>query len=168
MNIDKLFTDKKYLQEQIDFFINQKRIKKIKSNPELVQSHIKKAKHNLEFYKLNKDKSKEFADWLIVTLYYSLYHVSLALITNRNFMSKNHYGTILILIKEYSIPKEDIKLIENLALNKDDANFYNTLKEERHNASYSTYSKFSQELIESYEKGVIDFIIKTEEILENE
>ncbi len=166
MNVDKLFEDKEYLNNQITFFIEQKQIRKIKSNLELVNSHLEKAKHNLAFYKLNKDQD-EFYDWLIVTLYYSLYHCSLALITNKNYISKNHFATILLLIKEYSISKEDIQLINNLSINKDDANLYTTLKEDRHNASYSTNNKFTKELIDEYEKGVINFIIKTEEILEN-
>jgi len=167
MNINKLFLDKKYLAEQINFFKQQKQIKKINSNKELVKSHIDKAKHNLAFYKLNKD-NLEFNDWLIVTLYYSLYHSSLALITNKNYMSKNHYATMLLLISEYLVSKEEINLFENLSINKEDANLYTTLKNDRQNASYSTQNIFSKELIEKYEKGVINFIIKTEEITENE
>ena len=70
MNIDKLFADQKYLGQELDFFITKKHIKKIQENKELVNSHLKKARHNLEFYKLNKEHHK-FNDWLIVTLYYA-------------------------------------------------------------------------------------------------
>ena len=97
MKIDILFSDKNYLENQIKFFIDNKQIKKIESNPELVKSHIEKAKHNLSFFKLNK-KYEEYKDWQIVSLYYALYHASLALITNKNYSSKNHQATILILI----------------------------------------------------------------------
>lgn len=166
MNIDKLFADKQYLNSQIVFFTKHKHIKRIRSNSELIKSHIEKAKHNLKFYKLNKNH-QEFLDWLIVALYYSLYHSSLALITNKNYMSKNHYATILILIKEYSIEKEDAHLMENLAINKDDANFYTSLKKERHDASYSTQSIFRIKQIENYEKGVINFINKVEDMLDD-
>ncbi len=69
MNIDKLFSDEKYLNKEIDFFKSKKQIRILKENRELVKSHIKKARHNLEFFKLNKDYHK-FNDWLIVTLYY--------------------------------------------------------------------------------------------------
>jgi len=103
MNIDKLFSDKEYLEKELNFFITKKQIKKIDKNPELVNSHIKKTRHNLEFFKLNKEHPK-FNDWLIVTLYYSLYHSALALITNKNFSSKNHYATSLILIKSHFPP----------------------------------------------------------------
>ena len=54
MNIDRLFSDKEYLEKEIHFFITKKQVKKIDNNPELVSSHRKKARHNLEFYQLNK------------------------------------------------------------------------------------------------------------------
>jgi len=164
MNIDKLFSDKGYLEKEINFFIIKKKIKKIDKNKELVQSHIKKARHNLEFYKLNKEYHA-FNDWLIVTLYYSLYHSALALITNRNYSSKNHYATILILIKEYSITKEEARLLNELSISKEDAELYTNLKADRHNASYATAIKFNQETINDYESKVIDFVNKTEELV---
>jgi len=165
MNIDKLFSDKKYLSKEILFFKTKKQIRIIKENKELVKSHIKKARHNLEFFKLNKDYHK-FNDWLIVTLYYSLYHCALALLVNKNYSSKNHYATILILIKEYPVTKDEVKLLNELSINKEDAELYTDLKRDRHDASYSTKTKFDQETIKDYENKVLDFINKTEEILE--
>ena len=164
MNIDRLFSDKEYLNKELDFFMIKKQIKKIDSNPELVGSHLKKARHNLEFYKLNKEHHK-FNDWLIVTLYYSLYHSALALITNRNYSSKNHYATILILIKEYSITKSEAKLLNELSISKEDAELYTNLKDDRHDASYATDIKFNQETIKEYEGQVLYFVNKTEEII---
>lgn len=137
----------------------------ISSNSELVQSHLKKARHNIQFYKLNKERH-EFNDWLIVALYYSLYHCALALITHRNYTSKNHYATILLLIKEYSITQDEAKLIHELSINKDDAELYTNLKEERHSASYATNIKFTNETIEDYENKVLDFANKTEELIQ--
>ncbi len=166
MNIEKLFSDKKYLEKELSFFLTKKQIKIITKNKELVISHIKKARHNIEFYQLNKTRTK-FNDWLIVTLYYSLYHCALALITNKNYSSKNHHATILILIKEYSITKEEAKLIEELSINKKDAELYTNLKEDRHNASYTTSTTFNVKQIEFYEDKVLEFINKTEEILKN-
>jgi len=65
MNIDKLFSDKQYLEEEINFFIMKKQIRKIDNNPELIKSHLKKARHNLEFYKLNKEH-KQFNYFLFL------------------------------------------------------------------------------------------------------
>ena len=165
MNIDKLFSDKEYLEQEITFFTSKKHLRKIGSNPELVQSHLKKARHNLEFYKLNKNQHT-FNDWLIVTLYYSLYHSALALITNKKYASKNHYATILILIKEYAITKEDAKLLNELSINKEDAELYTQLKGDRHDASYATNIKFNNKTIADYENKVLDFINKAEEMIQ--
>ena len=164
MNIKKLFENKEYLEKQLDFFITKKQINVIEENKELVKSHLKKARHNLEFFKLNKPHSK-FNDWLIVTLYYSLYHSALALITNKKYSSKNHYVTILILIKEYSISEDEAYLIKDLSINKEDAELYTNLKEDRHDASYATNIKFDEKTISNYEDKVLDFMNKTEELL---
>ena len=166
MNIDKLFLEREFLEKEIEYFTNRKQIRIIEKNKELVNSHIKKAKHNLAFFRLNKEHHK-FNDWLIVTLYYALYHCALALIVNRNYSSKNHYATILILIKEYSITKNEAKLINELSINKKDAELYTNLKEDRHHASYATKMKFNQEMISKYEDEVLDFINKTEELILN-
>ena len=165
MDIDKLFLDKEYLIKEINFFIDKKQLRKIEENKDLVKSHIKKARHNLEFFKLNKRQS-EFNDWLIVSLYYALYHSALALIVNKNYSSKNHYATILILIKEYSLSQKEIILLNELSINKNDAELYTNLKKDRHDASYVTQIKFNQETIKNYEDKVLDFINKTEENLE--
>jgi uncharacterized protein (UPF0332 family) len=165
MDIERLFDDQKYLENEINFFIGKKHIKKIPENKELVISHLKKARHNLEFYKLNKKYSK-FNDWLIVTLYYALYHSALALIINKNYSSKNHHATILILIKEYAITKEEAELLNELSISKDDAEFYTQLKDDRHDASYITNIRFNQETIDDYETKVLDFINKTEELIQ--
>ena len=167
MNINKLFLDKHYLENQIEFFIESKQIKRIEPNPELVQSHIQKAKHNLGFFKLNKVHEK-YKDWQIVALYYALYHASLALITNKNYSSKNHYATILLLIKEYFISKDEAELINELSIGKSEAELYTNLKKDRHDASYSTEIKFTKEIIENYQKEVIKFINKVESILEEQ
>lgn len=165
MNIDKLFSDKIFLEQEIGFFISKKHIKRISDNPELVQSHLKKARHNLEFYKLNKNQHK-FNDWLIIILYYSLYHCALALVTNKMYSSKNHYATILILIKEYGITKEEAQLLKELSISKEDAELYTQLKSDRHDASYATNIKFNDQAIADYENRVLDFINKTEELIQ--
>jgi len=166
MNINRLFDDKEYLEGEITFFINKKQIKIIQENKELVNSHIKKARHNIEFYKLNKGNNN-FNDWLVVTLYYSLYHCALALITKKKYSSKNHYSTILILIREYTITINEARLLNELSISKDDAEFYTNLKGDRNNASYSTDIKFNNEMIKDYEGKVLDFINKTEELIQN-
>jgi uncharacterized protein (UPF0332 family) len=166
MNIDKLFEDRKYLDEEIRFFTSKKQMRRIEENKELVDSHMKKARHNLAFYKLNKEHDN-YGDWLIVALYYSLYHVALALITNKKYASKNHYATILILIKEYSISKDEASLLHELSIKKEDAELYTQLKDDRHKASYQTNIAFTKTAIDDYENKVIDFLNKAEEMLQS-
>ena len=164
MDINRLFEDKAYLEAEIDFFLNKKQIRVIKRNSELVRSHIKKARHNLEFYRLNSNHDT-FNDWLIVILYYSLYHSALALIINKNYSSKNHHATILVLIKEYSITQDEARLLNELSINKDYAELYTSLKDDRHYASYQTNIKFGKETIIEYEDKVLDFINKAEQLI---
>ena len=165
MDLDRLFENKDYLEKELQFFISKKHIKISGENKELVNSHVRKARHNLEFYKINK-LNNDFNDWLVVTLYYSLYHSALALITNRNYASKNHYATILILIKEYSITKEEVKLLNELSISKEDAELYTQLKDDRHDASYATNIKFDNQTIQDYEDKVLNFINKAEELIQ--
>ena len=164
--IKNIFSDNILLEKELNFFIAKKQIKKIQKNDDLVQSHFQKAKHNLAFYKLNKSHT-QFNDWLIVVLYYALYHCALALIIRKGYVSKNHYATIIILINEYNITKEEAELIDELSITKEDAKLYTSLKEDRHNASYMTKLKFTDIKIDSYEDKVIEFLNKTEEIIKN-
>ena len=167
MNINVYYFNKQKLDEKINFFEKNRQLIKEKHNLGLVFAHLDKAKHNLEFFKKNKDDEK-FNDWLIVILYYALYHSALALVVNRNYTSKNHTATLLFLIKFYSIKKEDAELIEELSINRNDAEFYTHLKIERHTASYATSLSFTQNQITEYKERVIEFIQKVEDIVKNE
>ena len=167
MNIDYYFGNKTKLEKQIDFFIEKKQLRKINENKSLIISHIEKAKHNMAFFDINKNIS-QFNDWLIVTLYYALYHSALALVVNKNYISKNHSATILFLMKHYIISREEIRLIEDLSIGKEDAELYTELKNDRHNASYSTKILFTDEKIKYYKDKVINFILKAEGIIEGD
>jgi hypothetical protein len=70
-----------------------------------------------------------------------------------------------LLIKEYSITKDEAELINDLSLSREEANLYTNLKKDRHDASYSTNTRFTKNLIENYEKEVIKFINKIQEII---
>jgi len=164
MDIDRLFSDRTYLDKEIGFFLSKKHIKKIKSDLNLMRSHLMKARHNLEFYNLNKNQHR-FNDWLVVTLYYALYHAALALITQKQYSSKNHYATVLILIKEYGITKDEAELLNELSISKEDAELYTQLKDDRQDASYATTIRFTNESIAEYEKKVLDFMNKAEELV---
>jgi uncharacterized protein (UPF0332 family) len=129
-----------------------------------VGAYLAKAKHNMEFFTINKNNAK-FGDWLVVTLYYALYHSALALLAHKQHVSKNHTATLLFLIKEYSINQEEAQLISELSISKDDAELYTDLKTDRHQASYNTKALFTENKIEQYRSAVVDFIQKAQEII---
>lgn len=164
MKVSDYFKNKALLNKKVDFFIKKEQLIEIEKNNELVQSYLDKAKHNLDFFMLNKNQTK-YNDWLVVMLYYALYHCALALVAKKRFTSKNHTATLLFLIKEYSIDIEDAKLIDELSISKDDAELYTSLKTDRHDASYATKILFSDEKIEDYRFKVVDFMQKAKDLL---
>lgn len=167
MNIEIYYLNKQKLEDKINLFKKTSQLIHQEHNHRLILAHLDKAKHNLRFFDKNKD-DEAFNDWLIVILYYALYHSALALVTNKNYTSKNHTATLLFLIKFYSIQKEDAELIEELSVNKEDAEFYTNLKFKRHIASYSTSTSFTQNQITNYRLKVIEFIQKVEDIIKNQ
>lgn len=162
MNIDKLFKNKIELNKQ--YSVHLKNLQRIETNPELVNAHLEKAKHNLKFFQKNQNNT-EFNDWLITILYYSLYQTALALLTHKNFKSKNHSATLIFLIKHYSELEQEIKTLQELSIKKEDAILYTKLKKDRQDASYTTVTMFSKEKIKNYKIKVIDFINKAQEII---
>lgn len=130
-------------------------IRKETHAPMLTRSHIEKSLHNLDFV---KSLNHQFMDWKIVGLYYSVYHAALALISSKGYVSKTHNSTISFLKNHFSSIKDDIKLINNLFLSKDEIEFYVRLKEERKKASYSTnivfknYGQFEEDSIRFFNK----------------
>ena len=109
MNIDKLFSDKEYLEQEIIFFTSKKHLRKIANNPELVQSHLKKARHNLEFYKLNKEHH-QFNDGKTGILFLGVEHDIDKILNER-------YSNITAR-RFHRDPAYLIPLLESIAINK--------------------------------------------------
>jgi hypothetical protein len=139
MNINRYYEDEKLLIKDLKQFEIENLLRKESFAKNLVQAHIDKAKHNLKF--VNKNITDEqFNDWTI---------------------------TGLFIIKEYKISKKEAEFINEMAITKTDAEFYATLKEKRKQATYSTNTLFNTEKVKEYRERTIEFINKTEEILEN-
>lgn len=162
MRLKYLLEDKKVLEEKFQFYIKKKQLVKT-SAKSLSLPHLEKALHNFKF---SNSLDPKFLDWKIVGLYYALYHCALALVTNKDYISKNHSATLVFLIKFYTcFDYEEVYLIEKLMISKDDLQFYAQLKESRHNASYSTNLLFTIDDFNFYKKKTIDFINKTKFVL---
>ncbi|MFT4326313.1 MAG: DNA-binding protein [Candidatus Woesearchaeota archaeon] len=164
MNIEKYYNNIDILDKKISAFIKKKKLERITKNDSLVRAHIEKAKHNYRFFKKNSYQHEHF-DWLIVILYYTLYHTALALLVHKQYVSKNHTATLCVLIKEYGISKKELLLFKDLRISKDDAQLYTTLKKERQKASYTTHSLFSNDRISDYSEKVLTFLEKAQDII---
>ena len=100
-------------------------------------------------------------DWCVVGLYYAVYHASLALLSRKGFSSKDHGATPCFLIKNFSeFSRDDISLIDDLQIKRDEVEFYSGLKEERRKASYSTNLLFNKKDIEEFREQSISLINK--------
>ncbi|MDP2925548.1 MAG: HEPN domain-containing protein [Nanoarchaeota archaeon] len=164
MKIEELMNNKSALEKAYSRYIKKKIIQKKPSD--LAKAHISKSDNNMEFVNFLLENER-FYDWQIVGLYYSVYHSTLALLSKKGFSSKDHNATLCFLIKNFSeFSKEELELIEDLQIKREEIEFYSGLKEERQKASYSTSLLFSKDkVIELKEKSIL-LINKVKIILE--
>jgi len=163
--------DPNKVERSFDFYLKKALIKKEKELIFLPASHLKKAEYNINFVNLLIN-SKKFYDWIIVGCYYAIYHSALALITKKGFSSKNHLSTLCALIKFYYsqdeiLNKDEIELVSNSSLQKEEVSYFVYAKEKRETASYGISEEFNKSEAEDIYKKTIQFLNKCREILEN-
>lgn len=161
--------NEKRMNEDFEKYINSKKIKKETEIKELIQGHIDKADHNLKFVKSTLEL-KEFNDWAVVSAYYSIYHASLALCALKGYSTKNHLATLLILIKEFyqkDLEKEEIEIVGNTSIEKEEVLYYIEAKSKRTKASYSTQKIFDKYEVENLRIKAITFNNKVKEIIDS-
>ncbi|MFH1249358.1 MAG: DNA-binding protein [archaeon] len=163
-NVTELLLNKKILEETYNEYLKKKLI--VKNHADLSKAHLAKCGNNMEFANYLLENNK-FLDWAVVGLYYSVYHASLALLSRKGFSSKDHNATLCFLIKNFSdFSKEEIELIDQLSIDRQDIEFYAGLKEERRKASYSTSLLFDLEKVLSLRNRAILLVNKIRGILE--
>jgi len=161
--------DKERRENDFQRYLKSKKIKKESEIQELVQGHIDKADHNLKFVKSTLEL-KEFNDWAIVSAYYSIYHASLALCALKGYSTKDHLATLLILINEFyqrELNKEEIEIVGNTTIEKEEVLYYIEAKNKRTKASYSTQKVFDKNEAESLRTKAINFVNKVKEIVDS-
>lgn len=164
MKIEKLMNDKDALDKAYNRYIRKKLI--LRKVTDLAKAHISKSDNNMEFVNFLLENEK-FYDWQIVGLYYSLYHAALSLLSKEGYSSKDHNATLCFLIKNFSeFSKEEIELIDELQIKREEIEFYSGLKEERGKASYSTALIFDKEKVQELREKTILLINKIKSILE--
>lgn len=165
-NIDKYINDIDLVNSKIKEYEQNNTITKVNSISE-IKGHLLKVEHNLNF--INYLKKSDFSDWRITGCYYAAYHAALALILTKNYTSKNHLATLLILIKEFyddKLNKEDIETFSSI-LSYDDILFYVQSKNKREDASYSTKINFSLNEVENLKIKTVLFVSKVKEIIKS-
>jgi len=163
-NINELISNKKLLEDTYNRYLAKALI--LKSKNDLSKAHLAKSSNNIDFsiFLIESDK---FLDWAVVGLYYAVYHASLALLSRKGYSSKDHNATLCFLIKNFSnFSKEEIDLIDELSIDKQDIEFYAGLKEERKKASYSTSLLFDKEKVITLKDKTILLINKIRTILD--
>ncbi len=163
--VSQWLSDRDQLEVSFQNYLKRRIIRRMPRSQNLIDAHIEKADHNLEFsyFLLNQDR---FLDWTIVGLYYAVYHASLALLAESGFSSKDHTATLCFLIRNYSeFSEEDINLYYDLAITQEEIQFYTRLKSERQKASYSTGIVYDEEHVENLRAKAIMFVNKAKTIL---
>lgn len=168
----------KELENDFKSYLEEGLIRKIAPVPRLVEVHLNKAFHNLDFAsftlknqeKINKRIENEtYFDWVIIISYYGMYHAALALLYKLGYKTATHLATICVLCKEClgkSLEKEDIKRLSRiLELGKEEIKEIARAKERREKASYSGSISFERHLAELTLKDARDFVNKVANIL---
>jgi uncharacterized protein (UPF0332 family) len=164
-DLNKYLNDEELVKNKIDEFIDKKIIKKEKKTTDEIEGHIIKSENNLNFIKDNI--SLGYFDWAITGCYYACYHSALALILTKNYSSKNHLATLLLLIKEFyekGLNKEDLDVLIKL-LNYQDILFYVEAKNKREDATYSTNLKYNKKDVEKLRIKTTLFVSKIKKII---
>ena len=90
------------------------------------------------------------------------------MILRKGYYSKSHDATLCVLIKHFykrTFSKEDILLINSVALDAGDILFYVQTKQEREKASYSTKISFEKSRVNDLKLKTVLFVNKARDIL---
>ncbi len=164
-DLNKYLNDVDLIEEKINEFIEKEIIKIEKPNKEEIKGHLLKSEHNLKFVKDNMNLN--YLDWAITGCYYASYHSAIALILTKDYSSKNHLATLLIIIKEFynkGLDREDIQTLSNF-LDYQDILFYVESKNKREDATYSTKTKYTKQEVEQLRIKAAFFVSKIKTML---
>lgn len=161
--------NKERIEKDFANYLKNKKIKIETEIKELVEGHFEKANHNLKFVKAALEL-KEFNDWAMVGAYYTIYHASLALCALKGYSTKDHFATLLILIKEFyqrQLNREEIEMINKITIEKKDVLYYIEAKDMRTKASYSTQKIFDNDEAKLLQHKAIAFANKVKAIIDS-
>ncbi len=164
---NKWVKDKEDCKGWLDSYTYKKIIIKSKKESDF---YFKKSIHNLNFANWNLEKQQElkklfnenFYDWVVVVYYYSIYHASLALLSELGYKSKSHLATLCFITYYYFhnknlLEKEHIELIAE-SIEKEDIKTIAISESLRGGASYNVHETFERELVNEIKNEAIGFI----------
>ncbi len=167
----------------IKYLIKKGYISKDDSVKNLSQRYLQKAKNNLVTMKILSEiqENKKARDllkipldynsdeWVVIVGYYTMYSSALALIAKIGYRSKNHNATIILLeeffIKKKLMSKEDIGLLKNAVIKKEEIEKLSEARHKREIAQYSVTKQTTKEIAKSVMQDAYNFINKVEEIV---
>lgn len=168
----------------IDFYLNKGIIIEDKSIIALSKKYFEKARNNLIamqalFELSNNPKAKELLkipndynsdEWAVISAYYAMYMASLALIAKIGFKSKNHSATLLILeeyfVKKSRLTSDDLKLIKNAYLKREEIEKVSDARHKREIAQYSITKETTKRILEQIKSDAFSFVNKVQEIID--
>ena len=168
MNLHELnlyLNDEEKLNNKINELIRQETIKRQDLDEDEIRGHIMKSEHNLKF--VTDNIKLKYFDWAITGCYYASYHSALALILTKNYSSKNHLATLLILIKDFykkGLNKQEIEYLAKL-LDYQDILFYVESKDKREKATYTTRTTYDKKEVEEIKLKSSLFVSKIKNML---
>ncbi len=140
---------------------------KIKLDRELINSHIRKAEHNLKA--ISDFKRAGYSDWSASAAFYSIYHCFLAIIANFGYESRNQECTFALIY--HLIEKEEIdldkRIVEGVRLLKpEEKHEAPTIIEIREIEQYGVHLSLEEKTFEKLLKIAKAILDKTKEVLE--
>lgn len=175
----RLVKEKAYCEELFSHYIKIKSLKK--TNPSH-KKHINKAVSNLElanflleehnFSIKEKLPDRSYYDWCITIYYYSIYHISLALLAKIGYKSNSHLATLATITlfyyhKDNVLKKEDIDfLLEKISLEEKEIDFVIESKDYRERACYGVDEIFNVSTAQTLQKQTAEFVDKIKGLLE--
>lgn len=147
----------KYLQKARNNLITMSLLSEVNGN--------KKAR---ELLKIPSEYNSD--EWVVICGYYAMYASALALIAKLGYRSKNHSATIAVLeesfIRKKILTKEDVAVLKNAMLQKEEIEKLSDARHKREIAQYSVTKQTTKEIAESIKKDAYQFINKVESIIQ--
>ncbi len=168
------------MKDYINFYLKNGQLIKDKNVVTLFKEYLRKAKNNIITMKVLSEiqENKKLRnllkmpidynsdEWVVITGYYAMYTSALALIAKIGYRSKNHTATINLLeeffIKKKLMSKEDLSLLKNAMLLKDEIEKLSEARHKREIAQYSVTKRTTKEIAESIKNDAYNFINKVE------